>query len=82
MWTDMYLLVLVLLIDEKGADAHCCNYIYWECCHKREPCNLGPSYDVCGKRVCQYMGDGTLYWIFGGRCEIPFPPLVKYPETP
>jgi len=81
MLTEVYLLVLVLLFDGKGADAVCCNYIHWECCHRRGPCNLGPSYDVCGKwRECQFMGDGTLYWVFGGPCEIPFPPVVKYPE--
>ena len=89
MWTDMYLLVLVLLFDGKGADAHCCNYIYWECCHTIGPCNFGPPLDVCGKRTCQWMGDGTLYWIIpSDPCHdpitsagIPFPPLVKYPET-
>jgi len=86
----MYLLVLVLLFDGKGADAHCCNYIYWECCHTIGPCNFGPPLDVCGKRTCQWMGDGTLYWIIpSDPCHdpitsagIPFPPLVKYPETP
>ena len=89
MLKEVCLLVLVLLFYNEGADAHCCDYVHWECCHYRQQCGdqLGSDFEKkCGQfwkpDACQFMGDGTVYWIYPrpGGC-VPDHPVVKHPKT-